>query len=68
MDTYTLTKIVLFVLYTIYGIVMFACPKACLKKEHKEDKEKITKMRRGGLLVLIVGVAVLVIQVVLMRM
>lgn len=47
--------------FAIYGILMIACPKIMVKKEFREDQEKLAKMRKSGIGVIFCAFVLLIV-------
>ena len=61
MSTYDLVELGLAVAVFVLGLIMVICPKACTKKEQREDAEAVAKVRKSGILEMVVGVLLLVL-------
>lgn len=54
-------EIILCAMITLLGLFMTICPQKSLKDEKRGDPEAIKKMRRNGIIVMILGAAAIVI-------
>ena len=61
-ELYDMIPVFCGVFFIIYGVLMMACPKAMLKKEFKEDPDRIAKMKKTGPVVMICGIVIAVLN------
>lgn len=47
--------------FAIYGILMIACPKVMIKKEFRDDQEKLAKTRKSGIGVIFCAFVLLIV-------
>lgn len=64
MSLYDLAKIILFGIIVILGLVMVVSPKACTKKELRENVEEVSKIRKAGFFEMACGIILIIITVV----
>lgn len=48
MSAYDLAKVVVFSILIILGLVMVIAPKACTKKENRDNPEEVSRVRKAG--------------------
>lgn len=58
---YEIFEIVLAVLIIGIGVLMVAFPKACVKKEMKDNPEQLERARKNGYIEIVVGVVLLLL-------
>ena len=63
MSLYGLVKLCVFGLMALLGLVMVIAPKPCTKKELREDPEQVGKVRKSGVIIMICGVLLIVLNV-----
>ncbi|MBE5954499.1 MAG: hypothetical protein E7257_10190 [Lachnospiraceae bacterium] len=61
-ELYDMLPMIFSAFFVIYGVLMIVCPKPIIKKEWKEDEYRLAKMKKGGILVIICGIALFFIQ------
>ncbi len=50
--------------FVVYGVLMMVCPKVILKKEFRDDADKISKTKKNGIIVIVCGMVVMALQLV----
>lgn len=60
MGMYDLAEIVLVGLAFVLGLVMTVAPKSCTKKEFQDDPAQVAKIRRNGIILMVIGAVVIV--------
>ena len=45
----------------ILGLFMAIAPKSAAKKEFRDDEEQVKKIRRNGIIMLVLGIAVIIV-------
>ena len=60
MGMYDLAEIALVGLAFVLGLVMTVAPKSCTKKEFKDDPAQVAKIRRNGIILMVIGAVVIV--------
>ena len=67
-ELYDMIPVICGAFFVIYGVLMMACPKAMIKKEWKENPEKLANMRKKGPIVIICGIVNIVIGITMLEM
>ena len=65
MGLYDISEIALVGMAFVLGLVMTVAPKSCTKKEFKDDPAQVAKVRRNGIILMIIGAVVIVGLIVL---
>ncbi len=60
-ELYDMMPYIFAAFFAIYGILMIACPKIMVKKEFRDDQEKIAKMRKSGIGVIFGAIILLIV-------
>ena len=62
MSAYDLAKVVVFSILIILGLVMVIAPKACTKKENRDNPEEVSRVRKAGFFEIGCGVILIVLN------
>lgn len=63
-ELYDLIPVFCGIFFIIYGVLMMVCPKVMIKKEWRENPEKIAKMKKNAPVVMICGVVIALINLI----
>lgn len=61
MGAYEMTEVILAILIFCLGLFMFLCPKLATKKALREDPAAVAKVRKSGIVEMVVGILLLVL-------
>lgn len=61
MGSYEVAKLILAGLIILLGLVMVIFPKACTKAENRDNPDAVAKVRKSGILEMVIGVLLLVL-------
>lgn len=61
MGAYEMTELVLAGLVFLLGVIMVLCPKACTKKALRDDPEAVARVRKSGIIEMVVGVLLVIL-------
>ena len=65
MEMYDIVEIALVGLAFVLGLVMTVAPKSCTKKEFQDDPAQVAKIRRNGIILMVIGAVVIVGMIIL---
>ncbi len=60
-ELYDMMPLIFGAFFVIYGILMIACPNLMLKKQFRGDQERMSRMRKSGIVWLVCAVMMLVV-------
>ena len=60
MELYDIVEIALVGLAFVLGLIMTVAPKRCTKKEFQDDPAQVAKIRRNGIILMVIGAVVFV--------
>lgn len=63
---YDMMELILAGIMVLFGIFMIACPKQSTKKKYRDDPEKVAKVRKAGIVWVICGILLFILQLSLM--
>ena len=66
MELYDIAEIALVGMAVVLGLIMTVAPKSCTKKEFKDDPAQVAKIRRNGIILMVIG-AVVVVGLILLK-
>lgn len=67
-ELYDMMPVILGGICVLLGLLQFLFPKMMTAKKFRDDPEKVDKIKKGGIPMIIIGIACLVMQVLLFDM
>lgn len=63
-ELYDMIPVFCGIFFVIYGLLMMVCPKIMVKKEWREDPDRLAKARKNGPVVMICGIVIACINLI----